>query len=236
MVVDDDVDARRLLTKFLTAKGFLVTTAEDGETAFRRVLAERPDLVLLDVNMPQTDGWTVLERLRAGNDTTPVIMVTVLDNANDKVRGLASGADDYITKPFNLKELDARVRAVLRRTAPSPADDVLKAGGLVIDHHAKRVRAGDEEVSLSPKEYELLRLLASSPGRVYSPKEILKAVWPERVDASGPEDVKKYIYLLRNKLKPLKQAKTKVQTVRGFGYSLEVIDQHSEASNSESAG
>ena len=220
LIADDDDDARRLLVKYLTVKGFHVTTAEDGSEACRRVFADEPDLVLLDVNMPELDGWSVLQEIRSATDV-PVIMLTVLDSARDKVRGLAGGADDYITKPFDLKELEARIRAVLRRAAPQERPEVIIIGDLTIDDKAKEVRFKGAAVSLSPKEYDLLRLLASAPGRVFSTREILRAVWPERLDESGPEDVKKYVYYLRTKLRELPGAGPVVRTVRGFGYKLE---------------
>lgn len=220
LIADDDDDARRLVVKYLTVKGFHITTAADGSEACRRVFSDEPDLVLLDVNMPQQDGWSVLQEIRAAA-AVPVIMLTVLDSARDKVKGLTAGADDYITKPFDLKELEARIRAVLRRSSPERKPEVHSVGQLTIDDKAKEVRCGDAVINLSPKEYELLRLLASAPGRVFSTREILRAVWPERVDESGPEDVKKYVYYLRNKLRELPESGPVVRTVRGFGYKLE---------------
>jgi len=220
LIADDDDDARRLVVKYLTVKGFVVSTAEDGSEACRRFFSEDPDLVLLDVNMPELDGWSVLEEIRAAS-SVPVIMLTVLDSANCKVKGFSAGADDYITKPFDLMELEARIRAVLRRAAPQDRREVQTVGRLVIDDKAKEVRCGDIAVNLSPKEYDLLRLLASAPGRVFSTREILRAVWPERLDESGPEDVKKYVYYLRNKLRELPQPGPVVCTVRGFGYKLD---------------
>jgi len=221
LIADDDDDARRLVVKYLTVKGFHVSTAEDGSEACRRVFSEDPDLVLLDVNMPELDGWSVLQEIRSAS-LVPVIMLTVLDSARDKVRGLAAGADDYITKPFDLKELEARIRAVLRRAAPQYRSEIQTVGNLTIDDKAKEVRFNDVAISLSPKEYDLLRLLASAPGRVFSTREILRVVWPERVDESGPEDVKKYVYYLRNKLRELPAPGPIVRTVRGFGYKLEI--------------
>ncbi len=220
LIADDDDDARRLVVKYLTAKGYFVSTAEDGSEACRRFFTEDPDLVLLDVNMPELDGWSVLHEIRSTHGV-PVIMLTVLDSANDKVKGLAEGADDYITKPFDLKELDARIQAVLRRAAPKVGQDLQTVGRLTIDDKAKEVRWDGAAINLSPKEYELLRLLASTPGRVFSNREILRAVWPERADESGPEDVKKYVYYLRNKLRELPGEGPIVRTVRGFGYKLD---------------
>ena len=128
LIADDDDDARRLVAKYLSAKGFFISTAEDGSEACRRVFTEDPDLVLLDVNMPELDGWSVLHEIRQTNPV-PVIMLTVLDSAHDKVKGLAEGADDYITKPFDLKELEARIRAVLRRALPRSVGTCRSSGG-----------------------------------------------------------------------------------------------------------
>jgi len=150
----------------------------------------------------------------------PVIMLTIRNSTDDKVRGLTEGADDYVTKPFDLKEIDARIQAVLRRARAQTGGAVIAVGPLVVDDEAKEVRLNGRPVALSPKEYELLRLLASRPGRVFSTQEILQAVWPERVHEGSAEDVKKYIYFLRSKLGDDRDGNGLIQTVRGFGYKL----------------
>ncbi|MFQ5794961.1 MAG: response regulator transcription factor [Candidatus Bipolaricaulia bacterium] len=224
LVAEDDPGARKLLRKFLTAEGHQVITAEDGLEAIERFFTGSPDLVLLDLMMPKVDGWEVLERIRNASET-PVIMLTVRGATEDKVRGLSAGVDDYITKPFDLREVAARIEAVMRRYRGEGRDEagesVLELGDLVIDDASKEVRVRGQLVGLSPKEYELLKLLASKPGRVFSNEEILEAVWPERGYASA-EDVKKYVYLLRNKVEVNTEQPELIVTVRGFGYKLAV--------------
>src|SRR5690606_35012623 len=173
------------------------------------------------------DGWSVLREIRSMS-AVPVIMLTIRNSTDDKVRGLTEGADDYVTKPFDLKEIDARIRAVMRRARAREDGPVLTAGPLGVDDEAKEVRLNGRVLSLSPKEYELLRLLASKPGRVFSTQEILQAVWPERALEGSAEDVKKYIYFLRNKLEAEGEDPGLIQTVRGFGYKL-VVDRRRPA-------
>lgn len=217
LLAEDDPAARRLLAKYLSAKGFEVVDAPDGAQALEAFVACDPDVVLLDVDMPRMDGWQVLREIRSMS-TTPVIMLTVFDATADKVRGLSEGADDYVTKPFDLVEIEARLRAVARRAGLKAA--CIRCGPLVIDDEAKEVRLAGKVVNLSPKEYDLLKLLASRPGRVFSNAEILQAVWPDRADEGTSEDVKKYIYFLRGKIEADPENPRLIQTVRGFGYKL----------------
>lgn len=191
--------------------------APDGAQALEAFVARDPDVVLLDVDMPRMDGWQVLQEIRSMS-SAPVIMLTVFDTTADKVRGLTEGADDYVTKPFDLVEIEARIRAVARRTGVKAAQ--IRCGPVSIDDEAKEVRLHGRLVSLSPKEYDLLKLLASRPGRVFSNAEILQAVWPERTGEGTSEDVKKYIYFLRGKIEADPENPRLIQTVRGFGYKL----------------
>lgn len=206
-----------MLAKYLTAKGFEVIDASDGAQALEAFVAHDPDAVLLDVNMPRMDGWQVLQEIRSMS-STPVIMLTVYDTTADKVRGLSQGADDYVTKPFDLVEIEARLRAVTRRAGFKSKR--VRCGPILIDDEAKEVRLHGRLVNLSPKEYDLLRLLASRPGRVFSNAEILQAVWPDRADEGTSEDVKKYIYFLRGKIEADPENPRLIHTVRGFGYKL----------------
>lgn len=222
LVVEDDARSRDLLVKYLGAKGHDVASAENGGRALSSLTSFGPDLILLDVNLPDIDGWGVLGAVRKLSQV-PVIMVTVRDAAQDKVVGLDLGADDYITKPFDLRELDARVHAVTRRYqahADGRVPAVIQAGELVIDDERKEVVVRGQPVSVSPKEFELLRLLASKPGRVFSTEEILTAVWPKR-DAAAAEDVKKYVHMLRGKIERDPTDPKIIQTARGFGYRFE---------------
>jgi DNA-binding response OmpR family regulator len=215
LVVEDDGRSRDLLIKYLGARGHQVTGAADGRAALATARTAEPDLVLLDVNLPGIDGWDVLRELR-GFSRVPVIMVTVRDAPQDKVAGLEGGADDYVTKPFDLRELDARIAAVMRRYQASHAPAV-STGEVVIDDERKSVEVRGRPVQLSPKEFELLRLLASKPGKVFSTEDILAAVWPDR-SAAAAEDVKKYVHMLRSKIEADPADPRLIITVRGFGY------------------
>src|SRR5690606_3526054 len=155
--------------------------------------------------------------------SVPVIMLTIRNSTDDKVRGLTEGADDYVTKPFDLKEIDARIQAVLRRARAQTGGAAIAGGPVGVREEAKEVRLNGGRVAWSPKEYELLRLVAARTGRVYSRQETLQAVWPGRVHEGSAEDVKKYIYFLRSKLGDDRDGNGLIQTVRGFGYQL-VVD------------
>ena len=220
LVAEDDLTSRTLLVKFLEAQGHEIIETQDGQEALDRYNESPPDIVILDVMMPKVDGWGVLREIKERGDETPVIMVTVKDTTEDKVRGLSAGVDDYITKPFDLREVEARIEAVMRRFQ-GPADSHLEIGPLEIDDEKKEVRIEGQVVDLSPKEYDLLRFLASKPGKVFSQEEILEEVWSSSTYA-GAEDVKKYVYLLRNKLKKEHGQADLIATVRGFGYKLNV--------------
>jgi two-component system, OmpR family, KDP operon response regulator KdpE len=215
LIADDDADSREILKTYLAAKGYQIVLAADGAEALKRFTDERPDLVLLDIMMPKLDGWEVLHYIRAAG-RTPVLMITAKDATDEIVKALSEGADDYIVKPLKLREVEARIVAVMRRFQPSA---YWRAGELEIDDAQKRVRVRGREVALSPKEYELLKLLASQPGRVFSDEEIIRHVWPEGGLASST-DVKRYIYLLRQKIEADPKNPALVLTVPGFGYKL----------------
>ncbi len=225
LIAEDDPLSATLLQKYLTAAGYQTSVARDGREAVIKVIEHDPDMILLDVEMPERDGWEALAEIRRICDT-PVIMVTVRSETADKVRGLEEGADDYVTKPFDLKEIEARIRAVLRRRSTEPRETertVMTVGPLTIDDRAKEVSLAGHPLRLSPKEYVLLHLLCREPGAVCDTETISKIVWPERDDATA-EDVKSYIYLLRTKLA---QASKKagihapyIENVRGFGYRI----------------
>ena len=219
LVVEDDARSRELLVRYLSAKGHAVATAEDGNRALESVAASEPDLVLLDGNLPVMDGWAVLEALRKFS-RVPVIMVTVRDATRDKLAGLGLGADDYITKPFDLRELEARIQAVMRRyQAQAASAGVIRTGEVVVDDERKEVTVRGKPVKLSPREFGILRLLTSRPGKVFSSAEILGAAWPDREGATV-EDVKKYIHMLRRKIERDPAKPRIIVTVRGFGYRL----------------
>ncbi len=220
LVVDDDPDIVGLLKHFLEARGRSVQTASTGAQALELFRTEQPDLVILDVIMPGMDGWAVLQEIRKQSQV-PVLMLTGKDAPTDKAKGLLSGADDYIAKPFDLAELEARIVAVMRRYKAPPRPATLRVGQIEIDDNIKQVKVAGRTVSLSPKEYELLKLLASEPGRVFSHQEIIAEVWQNKPLITS-SDVIKYIYLLREKLEEDPDNPKYILTVRGFGYKLAV--------------
>lgn len=215
LICEDEPDIAEILRNFFVAQGYEVTIASSGTEGLQRFAEVKPDLVLLDVMLPEKDGWQVLEEIRAQSDS-PVILLTALGRLDDKVKGLTLGADDYISKPFALDEVKARIEAVLRRYRPR-----LEGVKLSIDDVRKEVWVRDKQVSLSPREYGLLKLLASEPGRVFSNEEILAHLWPESTYATS-QDVQKYVYLLRKKLEENPAHPKIILTVRGFGYRLAV--------------
>src|SRR5262245_61834923 len=201
LVVDDDEYIRHLLASALRFAGFVVDTSEDGRTAIDRIGDFHPDLVLLDVMMPGLDGLEVCRRMRASGNETPVIFLTARDSSEDKVLGLTGGGDDYVTKPFDLDELVARINAVLKRTAagdvPSPPRHEYEE--LALDEDAHRVWLSGEVVALSPTEFRLLRYLLVNAERVVSKSQILSHVWGFDYDGD-PGVVETYVFYLRRKL------------------------------------
>jgi DNA-binding response OmpR family regulator len=218
LLIEDDAHVRDLLHAYFEAKGHSVNTAADGVEGLKAFNAGLPELVLLDVGLPRLDGWAVLEAIRASS-AIPVVLLTALDETDDVVKGLAKGADDYLTKPFDIRELDARVQAILRRLDAPEVRASLEVGDIHIDDRSKTVTVGDLSLSLSPKEYKLLRLLASEPGRVFSSDEIIAHLWPDS-DRAAANDVKQYIHLLRNKLYRSADVGNPIENIKGFGYRL----------------
>jgi two-component system OmpR family response regulator len=219
LVVDDEENLRTMLAAALGHHGFAVDSVGDGRAALAAVEADPPDLVVLDVMMPDLDGFEVLRRLRADGDRTPVLFLTARDTTEDKVRGLTLGGDDYLQKPFSLDELVARVQAVLRRTGSASVDDVLECADLTMDDAAHRVTRCGEEVDLSPTEYNLLRYLLANQGRVLSKAQILDHVWSYDFGGDGGV-VETYIGYLRKKLDQVEPKL--IHTIRGVGYTLRV--------------
>lgn len=217
LVVDDEENLRSMLAAALAHHGFEVTTAADGREALGLVPTVRPDAILLDVMMPDLDGFEVCRRLRTEGDRTPVLFLTARDATEDKVRGLTLGGDDYLEKPFSLDELVARVHAVLRRTGADPTTNVLECADLVMDDDAHRVRRAGGDVSLSPTEYNLLHYLLVNQGRVVSKAQILDHVWKYDFGGDGGV-VETYIGYLRRKIDHVEPKL--IHTIRGVGYSL----------------
>ncbi|WP_194948705.1 response regulator transcription factor [Actinomyces trachealis] len=226
LVVDDEPNIRDLLASSLRFAGFEVTTAADGNAALHGVEKDQPDLVVLDVMLPDMDGFTVARRLRERDVTTPILFLTARDDMSDKIQGLTVGGDDYVTKPFGLEEVVARIRAILRRThASEPEDDgTLRVADLILDEDAHEVHRAGVEVDLSPTEFKLLRYLMLNAGRVVSKSQILDHVW--EYDWNGDAAiVESYISYLRRKVDQIDDANGKavaplIQTRRGVGYML----------------
>ena len=219
LVVDDEATILELLSGSLRLAGFDVVTATSGAGAVRAAAASRPDLVLLDVMMPDGDGFEALRRIRSGGCEVPVIFVTARDEVADRVQGFALGGDDYLTKPFSLEELLGRIRAVLKRTRPGAPRSRLRVAGLELDEDAHEVRRDGALVALTPTEYRLLRFLMVNAGRVVSKGEILDHVWGQDPDRDGTV-VEPAVSYLRRKVD--QHEPRLLHTVRGFGYVLRI--------------
>src|SRR5690349_11122095 len=221
LLVDDEDAVQKLLTFPLEREGFRVLQARDGEDALRRFGTERVDLVVLDLMLPKLDGLEVCRRLRA-RSSVPIIMLTARDDELDKVVGLELGADDYITKPFSIREFRSRVRALLRRAKlpayqGDEADEVIVAGPLRIDIARRAVELDGGSVQLTYVEFELLRIMASNPGRVFSRKMLLEELWGG-ADYREPRTIDVHVRHLREKLERDPSEPEYIHTVRGVGY------------------
>jgi DNA-binding response OmpR family regulator len=217
LVVDDDADIRLLLRELLGRAGFDVDEASSGRDALRALYAAPPALVLLDVSMPELDGYQTLERIREVSEV-PVIMLTARTQELEKVRGLSAGADDYVAKPFGRQELLARVQALLRRSGGTGsvheayADDFLS-----IDFAARQVLVSEREVQLTPLEFRLLAAFVQNRNQVLTRDQLLNLVWGDPYGVSG-DQVKLYVGYLRRKLVPDAPGDAPIETLRGFGY------------------
>ena len=220
LVVEDEAAMVAMLRYNLEAEGYRVAEAGDGEQALVLVAEEPPDLVLLDWMLPQVSGLEVCRRLKRGRNTRdiPIVLLTARGEEEDTVRGLDTGADDYVVKPFALSLLLARIRAVLRRTRPAFAEEQLERGDLIVDQGAHRVTRAGAEVHLGPTEYRLLRHLMEHPGRVFSREQLLDAVWG-RDSYVEPRTVDVHIRRLRKALNTDGRPDV-IRTVRSAGYAL----------------
>jgi DNA-binding response OmpR family regulator len=217
LVIEDDPDIALGVRTVLDRSGFAVTTAAAGREGLRVFHSERPDIVILDVGLPEMDGWTVLERIRELSEV-PVLMLTAHGQESDKVRGLRGGADDYLTKPFGTAEFVARVQALLRRQhAAASAPDVFDDGRVRVDFVTHTVRVAGAAVELSPTEFRLLAALVRHRGHVLSPVKLLELAWSDPLGI-GPERVKYSVMRLRRKLGAEPGGDSPVEAVRGFGY------------------
>jgi two-component system OmpR family response regulator len=219
LIVEDDKALADGLTRTLKQSGYAVDHAESGELALRACAEEHYDLIVLDVSLPGLDGFETLRQLRRNNQTGSVLILTAHDSESDRVRGLDLGADDYVTKPFSLPELEARVRALIRRSQAVKSPK-LRFGGLTVDTVARRATIGSETLELTPREWAVLEYLLMRVGQVVSKEHMLQAMcsWDDSLTHNA---VEVYISRLRSKLQ---HAGIKIRTVRGFGYMVEDPD------------
>lgn len=218
LVIEDEVDVRTALRILLEKSGLTILEAAAGREGLRTFHERRPDLVVLDIGLPDMDGWAVLERIRDISEV-PVLMLTARGLESEKVRGLQSGADDYVTKPFSNSELAARVHALLRRAAPARPEtlEVFDDGRLFVDLRGRVVRVDGEEVAVTSLEFRLLATLVRHAGNVLSPEQLLEHAWNDP-DAIGPDRVKFAVGRLRRKLGWGDTATSPIEAVRGLGY------------------
>ena len=217
LVVDDKKSLRDLVKAYLTQEGFRVVTANNGRAALHVARHEKPDLILLDIMMPEMDGYDFI-RIYTREKDTPIILLTAKLEESDRVLGLELGADDYVTKPFSMRELVARVRAVLRRLEKSPASaEILRVADIVLDKSSRQVKVGDRPVKLTPTEFDLLAALMSAPGHVLSRLTLLEQVQGVAVD-SLERSIDVHIRNLRTKIEPDPSNPRYIETVFGVGY------------------
>jgi two-component system, OmpR family, phosphate regulon response regulator PhoB len=221
LIVEDEEPLTLLLRYNLEAEGYEVETVARGDDAELHLRDSTPDLVLLDWMLPGLSGIELCRRLRARRDTerVPIIMMTARGEEGERIRGLATGADDYVVKPFSLPELIARVQALLRRSRPGHVAGLLSAGDLEVDRRTRRVRRGGDELHLGPTEFRLLEFLMQTPGRVYSRAQLLDAVWGRDVYVDE-RTVDVHVGRLRKAITPAGQ-KNPLRTVRGAGYAFD---------------
>jgi DNA-binding response OmpR family regulator len=216
LLVEDDRNAAEIVSSWLTAERHIVEVATDGPDAREHMRMVEYDIVLLDWDLPGISGYELLRQYRAEGNMTPVIMLTAKSQIDDKEAGLDGGADDYLTKPFSLKELSARMRALIRRAADQPTNE-LKARGIVINPEQLRVWRNGKEVDLLPKEFSLLEFFMRNPDRVFSPDALMTRLWHSESDAST-NALRSALKRLRQKLEESENERPVIETVHGAGY------------------
>lgn len=221
LIVEDDVQLAEILTEALTDRQYVVDVAKDGEAAWNWVETLEYDLIVLDVTLPKLDGVSFCQRLRSRNSSLPVLMLTARDTVADKITGLDAGADDYVVKPFDLQELMARIRALLRRGGAA-ATPSLSWGNLRLNSSTYEVTYQEQPLHLTPKEYALLELLVSNGRRVLSRSGIIERIWSLE-DPPTEETVKSHIKSLRMKLRAVGTPEDLIETVHGLGYRLKQV-------------
>jgi two-component system KDP operon response regulator KdpE len=222
LVIDDEPPIRKLLRTGLATQGFEVIEATNGRTALQALAAGEPDVVILDLGLPDISGHELLTKIRAKHDAVPVVVLSSREDERGKVEALDLGADDYVTKPFGMNELLARLRTALRHRLQVQGErSVFRTGELSVDLVARIVRVGDREVKLAPKEYEVLRVLVQHAGKVLTHSQLLRQVWG---DATDPQYLRVYVRQLRQKLEPDPERPRYVLTETGVGYRLRATD------------
>jgi two-component system KDP operon response regulator KdpE len=220
LVVDDETSIRRYLRAALSAQGFTIYEAADGQEAINAVVAHHPDIIILDLGLPDFDGIEVTRRLREWSQT-PIIILSVREAEQDKIAALDAGADDYLTKPFGTGELMARIRVALRRQTNKPDDPVLKVGNLEMDVSRHLVTVDENQIPLTPTEYDILRLLLQDAGKVLTHRQLLRQVWGTAYE-SEMHILRVNISNLRRKIEPDPSRPTYIHTEPGVGYRIRV--------------
>jgi DNA-binding response OmpR family regulator len=216
LMIDDDQSLSGLLCEFLNGQGYTTRNAFNGKVGLREIFDHKPDLVILDVTMPQMDGWETLKRIREVSDA-PIIMLTARDDESDILRGVSNGADDYVTKPFSFAQLAARIKAVLARKGGAPGGEHLAAGNLQVDIPSRRVTRGEETINLTPTEFNLLVALMRRKGEALSSEELARQVWGPQY-ASEVGFVRRYVWHLRQKVELDPENPQYIFNERGYGY------------------
>jgi two-component system, OmpR family, KDP operon response regulator KdpE len=222
LVIDDEPPIRKLLRVGLSAQGYQITEASSGKMALELLGQQRPDVIVLDLGLPDMQGHELLRTIRARNDSVPIVVLSSRDDEAGKVQALDSGADDYVTKPFGMDELLARMRAALRHQLQTHGErPVFRVGDLSVDLVRRIVKVGDKEVKLSPKEYELLRILVQHAGKVLTHKFLLNQLWSDLTDA---QYLRVYVRQLRQKIEADPERPHYILTETGIGYRLRAPD------------
>lgn len=220
LIIDDERQIRRLLRLALERADYQVFEAETGQAGLDEIVYRRPEIVLLDLGLPDMEGVKVLRALREWSDV-PVVILSVRDDAEEKVEALDAGADDYVTKPFDTAELLARIRATQRRSLTDTGDPVFQSGALTVDFAARQVRLHDEEIKLTPTEYSLLRVLVQNAGKVVTHRQLLRTVWGEKAESQA-QYLRVYVTHLRKKLEADANSPSLIKTEVGIGYRLSI--------------
>ncbi|MFN0119367.1 MAG: response regulator transcription factor [Blastocatellia bacterium] len=223
LMVEDDPTIRFLVSEYFRRVGYEVIEAQDGEAGYRSGLEKKADVIILDVMMPRMDGFEVCRNLRQQNVHTPIIFLTRKDDERHTIAGLEGGADDYIPKPFSPRELEARVKSVMRRSGVLPSEDTapgkVMRGGLILDRESYSVSINDTSVEMTPIEFKILELLMSNPGRAYSREALLDQVWGTSYEGYE-RNIDPHVMRLRAKIEPDPAKPTYVLTVWGVGYKF----------------